>query len=234
MTRIENIVYLGPLMARLVLNAAAGAGLGAFVSLLIALSSSPVVASAVSVVLAAGMVFLSLEKKAKPKPANEQHLVPDTSDALWRIVGFCLAGICALLAGVYLRAHNSLGESSASAIYSELTGIGVSPEDAKKVVVLRLSGRPTNEKEGGGKSNVEDRFRQTTLFASEASAAQCREMNPNRFENYQDAKDKYIHEGPPWTEIVGAAETAAKSSVKLDSLSVLTGAYLAVCTRSGG
>jgi hypothetical protein len=218
------------------LNAVAGAGLGAFVSLLIALSSSPVVASAVSVVLAAGMVFLSIEKKAKAKSANEAASVSDNGDVLWRIVGFCIAGICALLAGVYLRAHNTLGESSVSAIYAELTAIGVSPEDAKKAVIARVTGGPTKEKEKeeGGKSNVEERIRQTTLFATEASPAKCREMDPTRFEKFQDAKDKYVNEGSPWVEIVGVAESAPKGRAALDPLSVLTGSYLAVCTRSGG
>lgn len=84
------------------LNAVAGVSFGTLVGLLIGLSSVPVVASAVAAMLALLVTFFGFVR-------SEGMMATHTSGA--RLAGFGLAMAAALVAGIALRSHGTLGPS---------------------------------------------------------------------------------------------------------------------------
>lgn len=204
-----------------VFNGIAGAAIGAFVALLIALSHSPVVASSLSVLLAAAVLFLALNDKVPSSRPKEMS--PDT---LARIVGFGGAAIVALLVGLDLRANNRFGESEVATEYRDLVKIGVPAADARAAVLRAMSARPA-----ASASDKERMVKTFSLFSAQATAAACDEMEPSRFKEDLGLRAKYKGEAGPWAQALASYDRAASDVPKTDLHVFLAGYHSAMCSQ---
>jgi hypothetical protein len=74
------------------------------------------------------------------------------------------------------------------------------------------------------------RGRNTAALFDHLVAALSPEMNPVKFNSFQDLSDKYTAEGPPWTDMLEAVNAIAKeNNKKVDSLSVISAIYYLRC-----
>lgn len=208
------------------LNLLAGAGIGFLIGLLVSLSNAPVVAATTSVLVTGALVFLSMSKGQQARDTNNR--------ALGRLVGFSISAVVALLLGIYLRAHNSLGQSSSAMLYRELVQIGVLPDDARKAVLASISPvRPAEKSDTGSDKQVLEtrKLNSTSLFSVEASQTSCESLDPRKFKTYADVKARFAVEGADWIRATNAAEAAVIGHPEADVKSVLTGIFISICSK---
>ncbi|RUL97098.1 hypothetical protein EEQ99_28900 [Rhizobium anhuiense] len=202
----------------LAVNTIAGAALGSFLGLLIALSQSPVVAPTISVLVAAAVVYLTLNDalpiQRSTSISTELHL---------RTLGFCVGGIAALIVGLQIRSTNGLSENQLVADYRSLLEIGVLQDDARKLVSNSYT------QLAGARSEAERLVGMSVLFSSDAQPANCDEMRPNRFADDTSLRAKYINEGSPWTKAVALYDITNRSDAPINIRTYLTTAYATIC-----
>jgi hypothetical protein len=202
-------------------NAIAGATLGALIALLIALSNTAVVSTTLTVFLGAAVVFLSLQDKISPGRADSM-----TSALLYRIMGFAVAAIAALLLGLFLRASNAFGDSDTIRLYRDLIEIGVTEEVARKTILehLKVETSPAE-------TETERLVHSTTLFSSGASETSCSDMDPTNFNNVESVIARYTAEGGAWKRIANTVQKAMNTKSKIDGPSFVAGLYTSYCAE---
>ncbi|KQW43175.1 MULTISPECIES: hypothetical protein [unclassified Ensifer] len=201
-----------------VVNAIAGASLGGFLALLIALSQSPVVAPTISVLVAAAVVYLALNDalpiERSTSISTELHL---------RTIGFCVGGIAALIVGLQIRSTNGLSENQLVTDYRSLLAIGLLQDDAQKLVSNSYT------QLAGARSEAERLVGMSVLFSSDAAPANCDEMRPERFADDASLRAKYLSEGSPWMKAVTSYDVAIRGDAAINLRTYLTTAYASIC-----
>lgn len=201
------------------LNAVGGAGLGAFIAFLLALSNTDVVSATLSVFLGAAVVFLSLHDKISPN--REKSM---STELLYRIIGFTFAGIFALFIGLFLRASNPFGDSEILRLHNDLIEIGIEKNVAREVVIEHLRrGKKTEETER------ERLVHSTTLFSSSASIVSCLNMEPNKFNNLESLITRYQAEGGGWKIIASIISKTIEANPSLDGVILATNYHSIYC-----
>jgi hypothetical protein len=172
-----------------------GAALGAFVGLLLGLSVSDVVAAVVGALVALLSAFfgLSAPKEGSPSPGRP-----------WRLIGFGVCGIIALLGGLWMRTHETLSPSLKQRI-AILQGAPLPPELARDVALYKHVGigpkdwilvESAKQVRGGLSS----------LFAG--GPATCGQLE-DRYANAEERARAFVRAGGVWKPIGDA-------SIKLD------------------
>ena len=202
-----------------VLNFLAGLVLGTFVALLIALSNSPVVASALSILLAAAVLFLALNEKLPIQQASNMSV-----DLLWRIIGFSTAASLALLLGLNHRVTITSNGSQLAAEYASLRGIGMDEDRAREVAVNAFAFR-SNQQE----TERERLLGTFSLFSVPKKEINCSEMESGGFVDVSSVRFTYETEGGQWSKIVGSLDEHLRSDASVDQQSFLLGSYSAIC-----
>jgi hypothetical protein len=210
------------------INLLSGAAIGLLIGLLVSLSNAPVVASTTSVLVGGALVFVSLSRDQETRSAA------NNSKALLRLIGFSISAAAALLLGIYLRAHNSFGQSSSATLYRELIEIGVTPDDAREVVVASISPPPSMQKvamKSDWQASDTEKLNSTSLFSIELSQTSCEAADPRKFRTFDDAKARLAIEGSYWKRAAYMAESAIAGHPELDAKSLLTGIYISICSK---
>ena len=203
------------------LNILAGLGLGTFVALLIALSNSPVVASALSVLLAASVLFLALNERLPIPRASEMSV-----HLLWRIITFSAAASVALLLGLNHRVTITSNGSQLAAEYANLLDIGLDENRAREAAVSAFvfrSSRHVTEKE-----RILSTF---SLFSTSGTEVDCLEMEPGEISDVSSIRTKYDSEGGQWSKVVRSLDEYLGSNNSVDPRSFFLGSYSALCNR---
>lgn len=205
------------------LNAIGGAALGGYIALLLGLSSTPVVASTLTVLLGAAAVFLALNDQLPGGSPREM-----TEAVLYRVIGFSLAGVVGLLCGLFLRASDAFGVSPNVQLYEDLVTIGVAEKTARELVLEQLvASEPRQE-------NAADRSRRsTTLFSTGSSAPTCAELDPTKFTNAESVLARYQFEGGEWTKIASTVRAAVEGDASTDAMALLIALYTVHCVEKG-
>lgn len=173
------------------MNFLAGSALGAFIGLLIGLSTSPITAAVASGLVAILAAFFGLAKDA-PSGAP---------DWLQRVIGFGLVGMVALLVGLHLRVTDSFGPSLGREV-QELVAAGFDKPDALTIVRFRRfglvpGGMPARSShEPAALATSAPSARSTVLFG--ASAQTCAELDPRRFADPNEALAAFTRRGGAW------------------------------------
>ena len=199
-------------------NALSGAALGTLVALLIALSTAPVVATTLSVLVGAAVVFLTLNDKLSPGRAGAM-----TTNVLVRILAFSIAGVVTLLVGLHLRASNALGDSPLVLHYHALIEIGFAEEDARLKAERFFANtyRP-------GTSSDERLVHQTVLFASPTTHS-CYRMSPQSFGNIGSIRASYTTERGVWQQALDSLDAVLEQNPTTHEVSFLVGMHTALC-----
>lgn len=126
----------------------AGASVGLFIGMLLGLSGSPVVATFLGVVSSIGAVVLAGKSVKETTPSGKSGTDHPSSPFVGSfLAGFGLVATVALLSGVYLRSHQSLGPKPLEQ-RDRWIQLGVSPEEARQLVIHQLTstGGPEHQK----------------------------------------------------------------------------------------
>jgi len=202
-------------------NALSGASLGALVALLIALSTAPVVATTLSVLVGAAVVFLTLNDKISPARAGAM-----TTDVLIRILAFSIAGVGALLIGLHLRGSNALGDSLLVQHYNAFVEVGFTEEDARlKAEQLFANTYPADI------PSDERMINQTVLFASPTTTS-CRALSPQSFNDIDSIRARYVVERGVWQQMLDSLDAAISQNPATHEISFLVGMHTALCPAS--
>lgn len=203
------------------LNCVGGAGLGALIALLLSLSNTAVISSTLTVLLGAAVVFLALQDKISIQRADSM-----TPALLYRITGFAVAGIVALLIGLHLRASNTFGDRDTVRLYSDLVEIGISKENARTLILERLKGTAAP-----AETETERLVHSTTLFSSDASSTSCENMDPSLFKNVESLIVRYTAEGGEWRIIANTVRASIRKRPEIDGVNLAKGLHLAYCAE---
>lgn len=152
----------------------AGAGTGLLLGLLLGLAASPVVGVVVGALAAllAALVGVQLPGRGDAPSPNQRRA------GHWRAAAFSLACVLGVLGGLYIRTHDLLSPAphSLQQRVDELTGIGFSASEARRIVVLhKLDDTPIAAATPTAPSS------KSLLFA--AQAERCERLNPERFKD---------------------------------------------------
>jgi hypothetical protein len=140
-----------------------------------------------------------------------------------RLLGFCLGAIMALFVGLYIRSTDALGEGQLVRDYKELVEIGVSQEDARKLVT------ETYAEMSKKRSELQSLVLMSTLFAEETPPANCEEMNPARMADDTSLRARYLTEGGNWKNAVVLFDAEARLNSSLNLRDYLTSAHTSIC-----
>ncbi|TPE58702.1 hypothetical protein FJQ54_16785 [Sandaracinobacter neustonicus] len=184
-------------------NILAGAALGGLVGLLVGLSASPIAASAAAAVLALLVTFFGFGGSIGALRAN-------VSGA--RMVGFGLAMTAALLAGIAVRAHGSLGPDFQQRVARFEAG-GLSPDKAQDLAIYEQLGLRT-----GFLADVEapTAVPATSPFAfnfnQDSADANCGLLNARYIPDPNERLEAMAQSAEPWASIgrAGKAKPAAE------------------------
>lgn len=202
------------------LNVLAAGALGAFLALLIALSTSPVVAPTVASLLAAALLFLALTDKL---PVG--HQAPLSSEVLARILSFSVFAAIALVVGLYVRTTSIERSRSIVGIYEEIKGIGFSETEAR---VLSLDIYKTQQ---ATLTEHERAAGTTVLFGRETNNAICDELEPSKFADVTGLATKFEFYGGSWSGAISYSKQYRLDKSPSEYMAFLTGFYTAMCRR---
>ena len=143
---------------------------------------------------------------------------------LYRIIGFSVAAILALLIGLHIRATNALGEGDAERMYNDLVKIGITEEDARAAVLARVTATKDTV--------VTERERllgQSTLFSAGATEPACDDLAPGKFNTLESVIARYTVEGGVWAEIAKRGTAERQANPNLDAMAFVKGMYAVNC-----
>jgi hypothetical protein len=172
----------------------AGAALGAFVGLLLGLSVSDVVAAVVGAMVALIGAFFGL---STPKEGTAAPGRP------WRMLGFGVCGIAALLGGVWLRTHETLSPSLKQRI-AILQEAGLPVEQARVVALYKHVGIAPQDVTLV-ESAKQVRAGAGVLFAGHAET--CGQLDADRYANLEERAHAFSRAGGAWAPIGDTALT---------------------------
>ena len=201
------------------LNALGGAALGTLIALILALSNTATASATLSVLVGGAVVFLALQDNISPKRAGTM-----TEALLYRIIGFSVAAILALLIGLHIRATNALGEGEAERMYNDLVRIGISEERARTAVLARVASTRNTA--------VTERERlvgQSTLFSGGASKPTCDDLAPGKFDTVDSVIARYTFEGGVWDKIAKRTIAERKTDSNLSAMAFVKGMHAVNC-----
>ena len=196
------------------LNALGGAALGALIALILALSNTAAASATLSVLVGGAIVFLALQDNISPKRAGIM-----TEALLYRIIGFSVAAILALLIGLHIRATNALGEGDAERMYNDLVKIGITEEDARTEVLARVAATTETERLLG----------QSTLFSGGTTKPTCDDLTPEKFATVESVIARYTVERGVWAEIAKRVTAERQADPNLDAMAFVKGMYTVHC-----
>lgn len=199
------------------INFCAGASLGVLITLLIAFSSSPVVSSVASVLIAAAVIFLSL-KEAVPRADK-----PLSDNIIARIMGFSLFGALALVGGLSYRVHLISEQNSISFHYKELLQIGFEKSEARTISLelFRSSHKaPTSETPDPSKF---------ILFSGNADAAGCSRFSNTHYGDYKSLRTEMLASRGAFEKLANEVHSATKSKSMSERKEFLKGAVFVIC-----
>lgn len=206
-----------------ILNTVGGAALGALIAMILALSHTPVASATLSVLVGGAVVFLALQENILPSRAGTI-----TKVVIYRIIGFSVAALIALLIGLHIRATNALGDSETRRLYYDLIEIGIAPKDARVVVLERA--KKVNEPKD---TAIERRVRTSSLFSNDINEATCAELTPDTFNNVESVIATYKTASGVWPEIAKRVEAELDANASIDGISFVKGLYAVNCDRVG-
>ena len=201
------------------LNALGGAALGALIALILALSNTAVASATLSVLVGGAIVFLALQDNILPNRAGAM-----TKAMLYRIIGFSVAAILALLIGLHIRATNALGEGEAERMYNDLVKIGITEEDARAAVLARVAGTKNTDV-----TETERLLGQSTLFSGAATKPACDDLAPGKFDTVESVIARYTVEGGVWAEIAKRVTAEHQADSNLNAMAFVKGMHAVNC-----
>lgn len=165
-----------------------GAALGAFVGLLLGLSVSNVVAVVVGALVALIGAFFGL---SAPRDGSS------SPGRTWRIIGFGVCGITALLGGLWMRTHETLSPSLKQQI-ATLQDAGLPAEQARAVALYQHVG--IAPKDWTLVESVKQvRASSGVLFAG--NPATCGQLEADRYANMEERARAFVRVGGAWKPI---------------------------------
>ncbi|MEM8489764.1 MAG: hypothetical protein AAF756_02980 [Pseudomonadota bacterium] len=155
-------------------------GIGFLVGLLVGLSATPMVGLVVGAITALLASFLGLTTKDNPATPSET----DAQKQRLILTGirsgtFAVACAVGVLAGMYIRTHDSLSPSLLER-KQELLGLGFTEDEAR----LMVTQTPT------GSEASEPSYQASVLFASD-DIATCDQVDPDRFGRFSTLLETY-------------------------------------------
>lgn len=204
------------------LNALGGAALGSLIAMILALSHTAVASATLSVLIGGAIVFLALQDNILPSRAGTM-----TEVLIYRIIGFSMAAVLALLIGIHLRATNALGESEAKRLYDDLVEIGIPHKEARATVLDHVKSTKNSED-----SDIERLIGTSTLFTGGASELTCADLAPVKFNNAESIIARYTTEGGVWAEIAKRVSAERTVDPSIHAMSFVKGLYAVNCDRA--
>jgi hypothetical protein len=181
----------------------AGAGIGILVGLLIGLSVSEVVGSVIAGLTALLAAFFGLNLKMSSITGKES---PERSPLqTWRIIGFSFLCSAAVLAGVYIRTHNLLGQTPTQSLKA-WTDTGFSTEIAREIVAFQKLGVIPKDWEVSPKPGPSPM--ETVLFfeIAQEDLIRCQNLEKERYASAIERAIAFRQEGGIWQRIGEAIE----------------------------
>lgn len=162
-------------------------GIGLLVGVLLGLSSAPVVGLVVGSITALLASLLGFRLPNRDDNASSSENLPEAMRQMLiglRAGTFGFACIVGILAGIYMRTHDTLSppEKGLEARYTELISIGFDPKDARRLLISP-SGQITPST--GSTPDTQN----TILFSTDAET--CAQLEADRFANLAAAASYY-------------------------------------------
>ncbi len=167
-----------------------GLGIGLLLGLLVGLSTSPVVALVVGALAA----MLSTLVLPQAKGSADDAMPSRQQAAAWRSGALGLAAIIGLVAGIWVRTHDTLSPPTTTAPslaqqVAEVQAAGFSPEEARRLVATReFSGTRAASGSADALPKAID-HRSSVLFGVDAGT--CERIAPSRYKDVASAAGYY-------------------------------------------
>lgn len=174
----------------LLVDAASGASLGWFTGILVGLSASPVVATLLGGIVTAFAAFFGFTSASASRVS---------SNGAVRLMSFAVLGSISVLAGVYMRTHDTLSPPPES----RLVAIGFTPAEAKqqlKSEYLKRVSAPVAKADNSRADNAAESVRETVLHG--VTTSECQSLNPSSFNTLTQLEFQWNTAGGKWAEFV--------------------------------
>jgi hypothetical protein len=169
-----------------------GASIGALLGLLVGLSSSPIVVTAIGIVSAIVATFLNAKTESN---ADVQQGKKDAEVRAISLIGLGIAGVLSIILGLSLRVRDAFSPSVLDRIH-EWKNAQFSDDEAKRFVVFSQLGIvPEGFKVVARPNSTTPQ--NTILFAGNTEL--CDQLNPTNFQNATDIIHLYNAAGGNWT-----------------------------------
>jgi hypothetical protein len=157
----------------------AGVGLGLLVGMLVGLSSSPVVSVVVGALAAGIITLLGFVPSAKSSEPGS------VEGSVVRLGSFGIVCTAAILAGLFIRTHNSFSPSIAQQV-DEVRKAGYSDEESRKWVAAKnLSPLAGADSEKSRPAGAGAPVTASVLFSG-GNSGECQHFDTNRYKNIQE------------------------------------------------
>lgn len=181
----------------------AGAAIGFLVGFLIGLSVSEIVGAAVGALTALIAAFFGLTAESRPASAR-----------LGRVTGFALAAVVGLLAGIYLRTHDSLSESLRSRV-DEWVSAGYSKPTARALVVYQRTGLLP---EGWSRASDPRPASSDSTALFRGSSEECGRLDPKSFPDANELANAFALAGGDWARVARPSDGTAVDRELLEAV----------------
>jgi hypothetical protein len=198
----------------------AGAGLGCFFGVAMGLSASPLVSATMGTLVALTGVFLGF-KETKADVAEPETISAASSARLWGVGSFGLFCSLGIIAGLWIRTHDSLAASPQQQV-NKWIAASFDSATSRAIVKYQVTGLiPENTKTATPAPNS----RNSVLFGADVN--ECDKLNPSNYSDAKDLRTLYVLTGGGWKTFALAMDSVETHS----RLRAFTATWTLVCSR---
>lgn len=182
----------------------AASSLGLLTGLLIGLSTSPVVASVVSALLAMAAGIMALTGVKNPFLAKGEEAQGRKASHDWAVMAFAVMAIAGLGGGLWARTHDALSPAPQE-LAAKWIDAGLDADVAARLAAFRLTGAMINA--GGEIAEAQadsGKAATSTVLFAHTSKSGCQRTNPSRMKDANEARNAWRLAPAPWPRLADA------------------------------